>query len=124
MHFLAKSPGHSFDFHAMNMSHIVHHYYFGALRGPELTHRLPCCALVVPAVITLCAVPLHAGNKPSPRRRAALAKLHPGGLTDDWADKLVGQAFTSANQKVTHEHYSQVPHLYLGLHRCPAPQMP
>ena len=30
MHFLAKSPGHSFDFHAMNMSHVVHHYYFGA----------------------------------------------------------------------------------------------
>jgi len=30
MHFLAKSPGHSFDFHAMNMSHAVHHYYFGA----------------------------------------------------------------------------------------------
>ncbi len=56
-----------------------------------------------------------AGTKPSPRRRAALAKLHPGGLTDDWADKLVGEAFTSANQKVTHEHYSQVCHLLLLL---------
>ena len=30
LHFLAKSPGHSFDFAAMNLSHIVHHYYFGA----------------------------------------------------------------------------------------------
>jgi hypothetical protein len=51
---------------------------------------------------------ISAGTKPSPRRRAALAKLHPGGLTDDWADKLVDQSFTSTNQKVTHEHYSQV----------------
>ena len=45
MHFLAKSPGHSFDFHAMNMSHVVHHYYFGVLNGslrgtrPALPHR-------------------------------------------------------------------------------------
>lgn len=76
LHFLAKSSGHSFDFHTMNMSHIVHHYYFG--------------------------------NKPSPRRQAALAKLHPGGLTDDWADKLTEESFTSSNQKVTHEHFSQV----------------
>lgn len=76
LHFLAKSPGHSFDFPAMNMSHVVHQWYFG--------------------------------NKPSPRRRAALARLHPLGLTDDWADKLAGQPFTSANQRVTHEHYSQV----------------
>ena len=58
----------------------------------------------------LTASPCAAGTKPSPRRRTALAKLHPGGLTDDWADKLVGQAFTSSNQKVTHEHYSQVCH--------------
>jgi len=39
MHFLAKSPGHSFDFHAMNMSHAVHHYYFGA-RLPLLLNRV------------------------------------------------------------------------------------
>jgi thiol-disulfide isomerase/thioredoxin len=76
LHFLAKSPGHSFDFPAMNMSHVVHQWYFG--------------------------------NKPSPRRRAALARLHPMGLTDDWADKLSTQPFISANQRVTHEHYSQV----------------
>ena len=49
-----------------------------------------------------------AGNKPSPRRQAALAKLHPGGLTDDWADKLTEEGFTSSNQRVTHEHFSQV----------------
>lgn len=30
------------------------------------------------------------------------------GLTDDWADKLSGQPFISSNQRVTHEHYSQV----------------
>lgn len=29
MHFLAKAPGHSFDHMSMNMSHIVHHLYFG-----------------------------------------------------------------------------------------------
>jgi hypothetical protein len=38
----------------------------------------------------------------------ALARLHPLGLTDDWADKLAGESFTSPNQRVTHEHYSQV----------------
>lgn len=76
LHFLAKSASHSFDFHAMNMSHIVHHWYFG--------------------------------NKPSPRRHAALARLHPLGLTEDWSDKLAQQAFSSSNQKVTHEHYAQV----------------
>lgn len=40
--------------------------------------------------------------------RQALARLHPLGLTDDWADKLAGESFTSPNQRVTHEHYSQV----------------
>ena len=31
LHFLAKSPGHSFDHNSMNLSHYVHHYYFGML---------------------------------------------------------------------------------------------
>lgn len=35
MHFLAKSPGHSFDFTAMNMTHIVHHMYFGEKPSPR-----------------------------------------------------------------------------------------
>lgn len=44
LHFLAKSAGHSFDFHAMNMSHIVHHYYFGehtrtVTIGPPVPHN-------------------------------------------------------------------------------------
>eukprot|EP00951_Prasinocladus_malaysianus_P023375 scaffold198657_cov32-Prasinocladus_malaysianus.AAC.1 len=30
MMFLARSPGHSFDHAAMNMSHVVHAYMFGA----------------------------------------------------------------------------------------------
>jgi hypothetical protein len=46
----------------------------------------------------------------------ALARLHPLGLTDDWADKLAGESFTSPNQRVTHEHYSQVGPL---LRQCP-----
>ncbi len=37
----------------------------------------------------------------------ALSRLHPLGLTEDWSDKLQGQVFTSVNQRVTHEHYSQ-----------------
>ena len=47
------------------------------------------------------------GSKPSPRRRAELEKLHPAGLTDDWADKLAGRAFYSHNMKATFEHYLQ-----------------
>ena len=49
------------------------------------------------------------GSKPSPRRRAELEKLHPAGLTDDWADKLAGKDFYSHNLKATFEHYLQVP---------------
>lgn len=76
LHFLAKSQSHSFDFHAMNMSHVVHHWFFG--------------------------------NKPSPRRHTALARLHPMGLSEDWHDKLATQVFSSTNQRVTYEHYAQV----------------
>jgi hypothetical protein len=35
------------------------------------------------------------------------------GLSDDWHDKLATQVFSSANQKVTYEHYAQVPSLQL-----------
>lgn len=37
-----------------------------------------------------------------------LAKLHPAGLSDDWADKLAGQDFFSRATKATFEHYMQV----------------
>ena len=40
----------------------------------------------------------------------ALARLHPAGLGDDWADKLAGQGFFSRAQKATFEHYMQVRH--------------
>jgi hypothetical protein len=40
--------------------------------------------------------------------RQALARLHPLGLTDDWADKLKGKSFKSDTQRVTHEHYMNV----------------
>ncbi|KAK9832652.1 hypothetical protein WJX81_007592 [Elliptochloris bilobata] len=76
MHFLAKSPSHTFDYSTQNLSHVVNYFYFG--------------------------------SKPSPRRRAELEKLHPAGLTDDWADKLAGHEFYSHNQKATFEHYLQV----------------
>ncbi len=78
----------------------------------DCSRRLNCrlCSfwLALQYSSSLTVARISAGTKPSPRRRAALAKLHPGGLTDDWADKLVDQSFTSTNQKVTHEHYSQV----------------
>ncbi len=35
LHFLAKSPGHSFDYQAMNMSHIVNYLYFGNKPSPR-----------------------------------------------------------------------------------------
>lgn len=40
----------------------------------------------------------------------ALARLHPAGLGDDWADKLASQGFFSRAQKATFEHYMQVRH--------------
>ena len=43
----------------------------------------------------------------------ALAKLHPAGLSDDWADKLAGQDFFSRAQKATFEHYMQAKILIL-----------
>ena len=48
------------------------------------------------------------GNLPSPRRRKALAALHPLGLADDWADKLRDQSFISPSSGATYEHYMQV----------------
>jgi len=76
LHFLAKSPGTSFDHASMNMTHFVHHLYFG--------------------------------TRPSPYRHNFLRKMHPLGLTIDWADKLQGQEFISFNEQSTHEHYIQV----------------
>jgi len=71
----------------------------------------------------LTAAPRRAdfGSKPSPRRRAELQKLHPAGLTDDWADKLAGSAFYSHNQKATFEHYLQARPPYPNL---PYPTLP
>ncbi len=37
-----------------------------------------------------------------------LAHMHPLGLTDDWADKLKGQAFSDDGNGITYEHYMQV----------------
>lgn len=48
------------------------------------------------------------GNKPSPRRRKALEKYHPLGLTENWSDKLASTDFYSPNQLATFEHHMQV----------------
>ena len=45
LHFLAKSPGHSFDYAAMNMSHVVNYLYFGNKPSPRRhqVRRAACC---------------------------------------------------------------------------------
>jgi hypothetical protein len=58
------------------------------------------------------------------RRRAALAHMHPLGLTDDWADKLQGESFSDEAAGITYEHYMQVLQLYCSsseLYCFPAP---
>ena len=35
LHFIARAPGHSFDTASMNLSHVVHHYYFGSQPSPR-----------------------------------------------------------------------------------------
>lgn len=48
------------------------------------------------------------GNRPSPKRLRTLARLHPGGLEADWADKLQGRVYRSVKPEETHEHYMQL----------------
>ncbi|KAI8473082.1 MAG: protein disulfide isomerase [Monoraphidium minutum] len=76
LHFGARAEGHSFDHAWMNMTHVVHSFYFG--------------------------------SKPSPRKLWELKRLHPGGLSNDWLDKLHDQLFFSDSAQHTHEHYLQV----------------
>ncbi len=52
LHFLAKSPGHSFDYQAMNMSHVVNYLYFGNRPSPRRAQawkflETPCSAIDV-----------------------------------------------------------------------------
>lgn len=48
------------------------------------------------------------GTRPTARKLYQLQKLHPLGLSGDWADKLQGQQFISEHTQDTHEHYMQV----------------
>lgn len=48
-------------------------------------------------------------------------RLHPAGLSQDWADKLYGKSFVSDTVQSTHEHYLQVrcaARLKLGTEDC------
>eukprot|EP00195_Chlamydomonas_chlamydogama_P000232 CAMPEP_0202921332 /NCGR_PEP_ID=MMETSP1392-20130828/77335_1 /ASSEMBLY_ACC=CAM_ASM_000868 /TAXON_ID=225041 /ORGANISM="Chlamydomonas chlamydogama, Strain SAG 11-48b" /LENGTH=565 /DNA_ID=CAMNT_0049614897 /DNA_START=237 /DNA_END=1936 /DNA_ORIENTATION=- len=76
LHFGARTDGHSFDHAWMNMSHVVHSFYFG--------------------------------SRPTVKKYQLLQRLHPAGLSTDWADKLHDQAFVSEHTQSTHEHYLQV----------------
>ncbi|MEW5316314.1 MAG: hypothetical protein WDW38_007693 [Sanguina aurantia] len=76
LHFTARSDGHSFDHSNMNVTHLIHSFYFG--------------------------------TRPSPRKYQQLQRLHPAGLTADWADKLHDKYFVSESSQITHEHYLQV----------------
>ena len=40
LHFVARAPGHSVDFLNMNMSHFVHHFFFGNLPSPRRRRAL------------------------------------------------------------------------------------
>ena len=55
LHFLAKSPGHSFDYAAMNMSHVVNYLYFGNKPSPR-RHQV-CIAVRTPAMHCRGALP-------------------------------------------------------------------
>jgi hypothetical protein len=35
LHFVARAPGHSFDYLNMNLSHNVHYFFFGNRPGPK-----------------------------------------------------------------------------------------
>lgn len=48
------------------------------------------------------------GSRPSLKKYQLLQRLHPAGLTPQWADKLFGQSFVSDHPQSTHEHYLQV----------------
>lgn len=123
LHFVARAPGHSFDYLNMNLSHQVCTIAVTLLSLVALGSRRQSTTgqVLAPAPIPTQRPPyqylhptlpqvhyLYFGNKPSPRRRAALAHLHPLGLADDWADKLRGQVFTDESNGITYEHYMQV----------------
>ena len=57
LHFLAKSPGHSFDYAAMNMSHVVNYLSFGNKPSPR-RHQV-WCALMTPAMRCRVQLPEH-----------------------------------------------------------------
>ena len=38
LHFVARSPGHSFDYLNMNLSHLVHYLYYGNRPSPRCAH--------------------------------------------------------------------------------------
>ena len=73
----ATSKSHSFHPESMNMSHVVHHFYFGQQLTPQRKRYLDR---------------FHSREK------------DPKG---DWHDKLAGGTFTSEEDNVTHEHYLQ-----------------
>ena len=56
LHFLAKSPGHSFDHETINMTHTVNYMYFGNKPSPrrrKVQAGRPVCPLLLHSLILL-----------------------------------------------------------------------
>lgn len=68
----------------------AHSFVAGAMNASHLVHEL------------------YLGARLPPRKLAELARLMPGGLPAQWADKLAGAFFASEYENTTHEHFLQI----------------
>ena len=67
-----------------------HSFVAGAMNASHLVHEF------------------YLGARMPPRKLAELARLMPGGLPTQWADKLAGASFPSEFENTTHEHFLQI----------------
>ena len=68
----------------------AHSFVAGAMNASHLVHEF------------------FLGARTPPRKLAELARLMPGGLPAQWADKLAGLSFASEFENTTHEHFLQI----------------
>ena len=95
----ASSDAHSFHPEEMNMTHDVHHFYFGQQLSPQRRKYLEKFH---------SSATRSGGGAEAPRaivdKRARGAS---GSAAGDWHDKLAGETYVSEESNVTHEHYLQ-----------------